>query len=692
MVETTTLHKILKRQLKRFTKDDGQIDIDGLLKSISDVYQTADEEEYLSHQSLTMMSAELTTLNEDLREQMSEAKANEERYALASLGANDGLWDWDIENDVCFYSDRWKEIIGFSKYDHFTSIDDWIYRITPEHQKSVRSAIFRHLDGFTERFEAEYQIKCCDGSYLWVLSKGLALRDHNRKPLRIAGSQTDISQRKRYEEQLYKAAFHDKLTGLPNRSLFTDRVKHTLKIFKRSQHKKAALLFLDLDRFKIVNDSLGHEAGDQLLVSVARRLELTVRSSDTICRLGGDEFTILLAAIDNEEQATATANRIIEEISKPYFIYGQQIYISGSAGVVIIDAYDEPENIMRNADLAMYQAKHNGKGRVEVFEKDQYDLVYSTLQIETELRIAAERGEFIPYFQPIINLSNGKIEELEALVRWNHPQKGLIPPIKFIQIAEETGIIKYIGEYLFESICKQLNAWKRAYGEAWLPNIAINLSAKQVQDLNHLKSLVRIFKDSGLKKESIKFEVTESVIMDNSANVAQNLDFIKKSGFKLSIDDFGTGYSSLSYLVAYPFDYIKIDRSFISNIDKDPKKEKIFQAIIGLAEDLDLISIAEGVETEEELRVVQKTSCRFAQGYYFSKPLTCLDLLDLIGNGSSKGIPMKLDASMPLDRYHFNLGTFQKPTNMAPAIDAPKKQKLKGNIKSKSYHPEVLHS
>lgn len=648
-------HVLLRKQAQRSLTPENDIDIEKLLTLITQSYDMADQERYLSDQSISVMSDELTDANEDLKRQTAELTKSEERYALASKGANDGLWDFDIESGTCFYSERWKEIIEFEGSSDFKTLDDWLDLIHSSQQKSVKSALFRHLDGATERFEAEYQIKCKNGKYIWVQSRGLAARNEHGIAVRIAGSQTDISQRKKYEDQLFKAAFHDKLTGLPNRALFMERLKHTLKTFKRGERSSAALMFLDLDRFKVVNDSLGHEAGDQLLISVTKRLELIVRDTDTLCRLGGDEFTILAEEVESEDHALAMATRMIDEISKPFFIYNQQIFISGSIGIVMIEKYEDPENLMRNADLAMYQAKTNGKGRAEIFEKRQYDLVYSTMQIETDLRGGAERGEFIPYFQPIVDVKTGDIVSLEALMRWNHSTKGVVPPLKFIPIAEETGMIKTISEVLMHNICKQLRMWRHAFGQHWSPTLSINLSAKQIFDQPHMTKLFKIIEDAQMTPEMIIFEITESVIMENAQQVGACLNNIKERGFELAIDDFGTGYSSLSYLAHYPFDKLKIDRSFVTHIGEDPKKEALVKNIISLARDLGLKTVAEGVENRDELKKLQELGCDYAQGYFFAKPMPALETLDYLasGIGMSDEIGKRAGNTQTFDRFSF---------------------------------------
>lgn len=629
------IHSLLKRQLRQSQDDAGEVQLLPLINLVDETYKNTDEEQYLAHQSITLISQELSSLNEDLKKRAKDLKESEERYVLAALGANDGLWDWNILTDECFYSKRWKEIIGFTDEEDnhikFTNLDSWFQRIHPSQRRIIKNALFDHIDGKTTRFEAEYQIKTKTGDYCWVRSRGIASRDENGKAIRIAGSQSDISQRKQYEEQLFDAAFHDKLTGLPNRALFMERLIQTMQPFKRKDYKKlTAVLFLDLDRFKIVNDSLGHDAGDQLLLSVARRLEMNLRPSDTICRLGGDEFTIVLSEVESTEHAQQIADRLIEEISKPYFIYSQQIFISSSIGIVVLDSYEEPETIMRNADLAMYQAKHNGKNRAEQFNKKQYDLIHNTLQIETDLRIALKNKEFIFFYQPIIEVKTGQVGSLEALMRWKHPEKGMISPAKFIPIAEETGIILQISEQMMEALCKQLVFWGSAFGTTWIPPVALNLSAKQLHDEAHLKKMIEIFEDSHLRKGSITFEITESVVIDKTQMIITHLNMLKEHGFKLSVDDFGTGYSSLTYLTELPFSRIKVDQSFVKDVLSNEKKKSIVRCIINLAKELDMDTVAEGVETIEMLTCLHKLGCDYAQGYLFSKPKSSLEILEFL--------------------------------------------------------------
>lgn len=656
-----THHSLLQKQLKRLTEDGKkELNFDKFLDLITHSYEMADQECYIFDQSLSIMSDELTVMNEDLKRQAEELRKSEERYILASKGANDGLWDFDVESGICFYSERFREIIGWEQDNPLNSLDDWFDSIHMDYRQSVQSSMMGHLEGLSERFEAEYPMQHTQGEYIWVQTRGLAARDVHGKALRVAGSQTDISQRKKYEEQLYTAAFHDKLTGLPNRTLLLERLNQTLKRFKRGKnHTSGALMFLDLDRFKVVNDSLGHEAGDQLLVSVSRRLELIVRNTDTLCRIGGDEFTLLMPDIDSTEHAQNVSSRIIEELNKPFYIYDQEVFISGSVGLVIIDHYDEPENFIRNADLAMYQAKKNGKSRSEMFHQNHYEQMSKTMQIETDLRNAVDREEFIPYFQPLVNTQTGDIVSLEVLMRWNHPVKGIIPPLKFIPLAEETGMIRIISKALIRNVCKQLKMWRHAFGDNWSPRIAINLSVKQIFDPDHLEEIFDIFDAYTIPSSMIIFEVTESVIMENAQLVAPRLNDMKKRGFSLAIDDFGTGYSSLSYLANYPFDELKIDRSFISDVGQNSKKKALVKNIISLGQDLGLKTVAEGIETLEEFKILRALNCDYAQGYYFAKPMSALETLDYLasGVGMSDALGKQISSTHYLDRFSFMMDT-----------------------------------
>lgn len=623
-------HRLLERQLNKVRTNNG-VDVNALLELVDHAYEESDREKRITNRALNLMTSELTETNTFLRNQRDQLKRYQERFELATLASNDGIWDWFLETGECFYSARWKEMLGYDKDHVFSNIDDWLERIHPDQRKNVRTLFHKHLAGMTERFVAQYQILCKDNHYLWVSCHGFALRDESGTPVRIAGSQTDISQKKTQEEELYQFAFYDKLTGLPNRVLFIDRLDQTLKLLKRVKNRTFALLFMDLDRFKLVNDSLGHEAGDELLKEVSRRINDIVRPTDTVARLAGDEFTVLLTDLHSPTQAHEIATRILESINKPFYIYGQNLYISCSIGIEILSPkLTDSELVLRNADVAMYSAKNKGKGCVVLFKQEQHEKMVNVLHVHTDLRSAIDQGKIVVFYQPIMDLKTKQVRGLEALVRWKESETHIITPGSFIQIAEETGLILPLGSLVVEGVCQKFKDLEKTFSPEDLPFISINVSLKQFSEPKHIKSLVHQIRDSGLPPCLFKFEVTESVIMDNPKKISKELYYLKENGFSLSIDDFGTGYSSLSYLHNLPFDDLKIDRSFISRITTDPKSFTVVNSIIGLAQDLGLTTIAEGISSEEELLILESQGCSMAQGYYFSQPLPSEKVLGLL--------------------------------------------------------------
>ncbi|MGC9505069.1 two-component system response regulator [Baaleninema sp.] len=451
-----------------------------------------------------------------------------------------------------------------------------------------------------------------------VAQRTAELESANRKLER------EILERKRAQEQLMYMALHDSLTGLPNRVLLMEQLDKALELAKTSADYKFAVLFIDCDRFKVVNDSLGHLAGDRLLSLISHRLELCLRPVDTLFRLGGDEFTILLDNIDSLDDAIATAETIQEQLTSPFHVDGHEVFIGASIGIVLGTAeYERSEHILRDADAAMYCAKDLGKGRYRVFDTGMHVRAVNFLQLETDLRRALEREEFCVHYQPIIDLRNGKIAGFEALVRWLHPERGLVSPVRFIPAAEETGLIVPIGAWVLQQACSQLHQWHQQFPHARHLTIAVNISVKQFAQTDLLRQIDSILEETGLNGKFLKLEITESTIVGNYQAAKAVLEELRNRRIQLSIDDFGTGYSSLSHLHRLPVDMLKIDRSFVDPIDDDSDEREIVQAIVTLAHSLNMQVIAEGVETAVHVAQLRNLGCEFGQGYYFSKPLDC---------------------------------------------------------------------
>ncbi|WP_241994329.1 putative bifunctional diguanylate cyclase/phosphodiesterase [Chroococcidiopsis cubana] len=562
-----------------------------------------------------------------------------ERYDLVMQGANEGLWDWNLENHEIYFSQRWKAMLGYADDEIASTLDEWRDRIHPDDKAQFQLELSRHLDGTTSHFEREHRILHKDGTYRWVLSRGLAVRNEEGQAYRIAGSQTDITDRHRAEAQLSHDALHDRLTGLPNRILFQERLEHVLQLAKRHNIFSFAVLFVDLDRFKTINDSLGHLVGDRLLMGIAQRLKACIRSSDTLARLGGDEFAMLIEDVDDKGDIIHLVERIQQEFKLPFHLNGQEIYANASIGVLIETAdYDCAEDLLRDADIAMYRAKERGRGCYEVFDITMRDRAVAMLHLETDLRKAIINQEFQLHYQPIVALHNNQITGFEALVRWQHPDKGLIPPIEFIGVAEETGLILPLGIWVLQEACTQMRAWHEEFPSDPPLSVSVNVSGKQFAQVDLVDKIRQILVETSFDPHCLKLEITESTIVEDLASAKAKLIQLQELGIQVSIDDFGTGYSSLSYLSRFPINFLKIDRSFIQDIDTSSERLEIIRAIVSLADSLKIDVVAEGVETASQLAQLcslQPTSGQehFAQGYLFSKPLNRDAAKSLIASG-----------------------------------------------------------
>jgi diguanylate cyclase (GGDEF)-like protein len=441
------------------------------------------------------------------------------------------------------------------------------------------------------------------------------------------------TERKALERQLAHQAFHDALTGLPNRTLFMDRLKHALARGAR-RGSSVAVLFLDLDRFKVVNDSLGHGVGDELLIAVAQQLARTVRAGDTLARLGGDEFTILVEDVPDADGARAVAERVMAALQQPFALAGHEVCVTTSIGIAIGGAgRAKADELLRNADAAMYRGKSKGKARYEVFDTSMHDDALDRLQLEADLRHGIERGELRVYYQPKVALGSGQIAGVEALVRWQHPERGLVSPAEFVPLAEETGLIVALGRYVLREACRDARRWSRFSRTGQDLMVSVNLSARQFQHPTLLDDVSGVLAESGLDAGSLVLEITEGVIMEAVEASSTALRQLKELGVKLAIDDFGTGYSSLSYLKRFSVDMLKVDKSFVDGLGRDDGDGAIVQAIVGLAHTLGLQVTAEGIETIDQLTRLQALGCEMGQGYYFSKPLPREELEALLASG-----------------------------------------------------------
>lgn len=566
-----------------------------------------------------ILAATDVTLTETARQDLAES---EERYALSAAGSNDGLWDWDLRREKIYLSPRWREMLGLADEEVSDSPAEWFSRIHPDDVARVTKQMDAHLAGTLPHFECEFRVRHADGTYLWMLTRGLAVRGDDGSAHRVAGSQTDITSRKRAEQQLVHDALHDALTGLANRTLFLDLVRQALARLKRDPESRFAVAFLDLDRFKIVNESLGHVHGDDLIVATSRRFENALRESDTVARLGGDEFAILLEEIGTKDEATRLSESLHQSLASPFHLGGKEIFVSASLGVAHCDqGYERPEDILRDAELAMYQAKERGKAQSIAFRDDMRVWPVTPLDLDSDLRRALERNEMQLHYQPIIDMRRGKIAGFEALMRWFHAERGEISPLEFIPVAEETGTIFTLSQWALRTAATQIGVWNAERKPTEQLEISVNLSSRQFARPDAVSGIIDCLDGVGLPSSQLKIEITESTLMQDVDLSTQMLDRLKAADIKICVDDFGTGYSSLSYLHTFPIDTLKIDKSFIQDMTSNFQNLEIVRTITMLGQNLRLDVIAEGVETSEQLAQLRALDCHYAQGFLFSKAM-----------------------------------------------------------------------
>jgi diguanylate cyclase (GGDEF)-like protein/PAS domain S-box-containing protein len=550
-------------------------------------------------------------------------RESEARYALAVQGANDGIWDWDLKRNKIYFSPRWKSMLGFGEDEIGDSPAEWFDRVHPEDIERTRLDITNHVKGLTSHLENEHRMLHKDGSYRWVLSRGLVVRNGEGNVSRMAGSQADITDRKMAEQRLLHDAFHDTLTDLPNRALFMDRLMYAVERAKRREDYQFAVLYLDLDRFKDVNDSLGHMIGDKLLIATGRMLEASLRPTDTVARLGGDEFVIMLEDINDVGDATRVAERVLRRLGQPFRLNDHMTSVTASIGIVLsVTGYQRAEDVLRDADIAMYRAKALGKARYEIFDPAMRDRIMERLTLETQLRQALELQELRVFYQPIVSLETGEMSGVEALVRWQHPERDLLSPIDFIPLAEETGLIIPLDRWVMAEACRQLTEWDILTPLDPLLSVSVNISSKQLAEPDLVQVVEDILNGTGLDPHRLKLEITESAIIENHERTADIFQELHALGIQIQIDDFGIGYSSLSYLPRFHLDGLKIAQTFVSMMEKDNNLLKIIQSIVMLTHGLGMGVIAEGVETEEQLMSLRALGCEFGQGYLVSRPVS----------------------------------------------------------------------
>jgi diguanylate cyclase (GGDEF)-like protein/PAS domain S-box-containing protein len=573
-----------------------------------------------------------------------------DRHDLAARDENnDGLWDWNLATNRVHYSPRWVSMLGCEERDLGNTPEDWFKRVHPEDLEQVKRAIDAQFTGASSRFESEHRMLHADGTYRWMSCHGDIVRDGGGKPVRMTGSQTDITARK----------VTDALTGLPNRLLLQDRLTGSIERARRRDDFLFAVLLLDLDRFKSLVERLGSTAGDQLLIAVARRLETSLRAVDpmphvgrdhVVARLDEDEFSILLDGLKDIGEAKTAAEFLVKSLSAPFKFDHHEVFVTASIGVALsASGYNHPDEVLRDADIALHRAKSLGKARCEVFDTAVFDSAQAKLQLEEDLQLALGRKELSVVYQPVMSLTSGGIEGFEALVRWKHSERGPVPPLEFIPIAEKTGLIVPLGRWVLHEACRQLKAWRKSHKtrkDLW---ISVNFSIVQFRQPSIVEQIDEVLRSVGLDPHCLVVELTESVVMENPEAVRSLLMQLRVMGVRIALDDFGAGYSSLGYLRELPVDLIKIDRCFVRRMETGKDAVEIVRTMSDLAHQLGLRVIAEGIENEVELQLVRSTNCEYAQGFLFSKPVDGEKCSALLKAGSRRSRREESKNELPVE-------------------------------------------
>ena len=558
----------------------------------------------------------LVTISQDITERKDQERRlreSEERFALAVQGSKDAIWDWDVVADELFCSPRWDEMLGRADdaNPRFDSVDDWMERIHPADREGFADHLEAHLRGESDHFEEVHRLRCEDGSYMWALARGVAVRDETGRALRMSGSLSDVTSQ----------YARDPLTGLPNRLLLEDRLTQALARTHRQPGIQVGVLFIDLDRFKLINDSLGHLQGDEMLIEVSRRLESALRAGETIGRQGGDEFVAVFEEIETEQEVLAAAARLHRALEAPFQVDGHELFVSASMGIALGRAEGSSlEDLLREADTAMYRAKLDGGGQSRVFDHGMRELVVEQLELGNQLRLALQREELKLCYQPIVRSTGREIVGVEALLRWHHPERGVLHPRLFLGLAEEVGLIVPIGRHVLRHACSEAAEWHRWLDGSRSFTLSVNVSPQELTRPDYADHLAEILEETGLPPETLWLEITEEVLLEDRGRTTATLERIRETGVRIALDDFGTGYSSLSYLDRLNVDSLKIDRSFVADMETVSTRRELIQTILNMASGLGIDVVAEGVETESQASRLESLQCSLLQGFALGRP------------------------------------------------------------------------
>ncbi len=560
---------------------------------------------------------------DSLRHVNKRLKFSDDRWRFALEGSGDGIWDWDIESDYVVYSKYWKQMLGYEEDEIGSTLDEWQSRIHPEDYASVMEKLNASLKGEHRNYSLECRFQCKDSSWKWVLSRGMVVnRNEQGEPLRMVGTNTDISQLKQSEEMVWQHANFDALTGLPNRRMLHARLEQELNKSNRTR-KKLALMFLDLDDFKGVNDTLGHDYGDTLLKLAAERLVNLVYSQDVVARFGGDEFVILISELEKEKinDLDLIARKVLASLSQPFVLGNQKIFVSASIGITIFpDDSESIDELLKCVDQAMYASKNRGGNCFTYFTSAMQEEAIYRLHLSNDLREALNKNQLYIEYQPIVELETQQIYKCEALLRWEHPERGIVSPAEFIPIAENTRLINDIGGWVFKEAIKQCITWRKTIHKDF--QVAINKSPVQFRNNDAINTdWLRILGDNKALNNAVVVEITEGLLLDASTEVEERLNEYRDNGVQVALDDFGTGYSSLAYLRKFDIDYLKIDQSFVASLESSNEDRVLCRAIVAMAHNLDMKVIAEGIENKQQCDILKSIGCDFGQGFYFSKSL-----------------------------------------------------------------------